>query len=196
MIENEKAKLTIEVPPELEYFATVSDSIWKILKKYRNVILINRAIVKSNPVFLQSKKTGNRFAKFTADFESPLPWSRRIGIPPDKCGDVYTDCFAFENKKGSPGGFILENIRKGCLISGFAVMKSGKKPVKKENDQYRANWVYGDYIYLNLRDVIVDREAPAEKRQNPYGDYSPSSPYYRDYSDYQKVDDDEIKFNI
>lgn len=192
----ENNSIQVEIPQDCEYFASISDDIWKLLKRYHNVLLVREAFVKSDPVFLHSKKTGNSFAKFTIELESPIPWEKKRQMKQEERGDVYIDTFAFENKKNSPGGFILKNIRKGCLISGIAVLRSGKKPVKHESDQYRANWVYGDYVYINIRDVKIDREAPEYRKSSPYKGDDKVLPYYRDYSDYYNVSDEDIRFDL
>lgn len=183
-------------PKTSDYFDETFDAAKKLARSYHAVILINGAIVKSNPIFLWSKKTKNRFAKFTIELRSAMPWDKIKDLPPDKRGDVYLDCLAFENKRDAPGRYILDNIRAGAVISGIAVIKSGHKPVKKEGDEYRANWVYGDYIYLNIRDIKIDRDAPAEKIRSPYKDEVKFSPYYRDISENQTVNDEDIVFNI
>lgn len=181
---------------EVDYFEENSSLIKNLLRRYHNVVLVERAIVKSDPVFLQSKKTKNRFAKFTIELDSPLPWEKKRELPPEKRGDVFVDCLAFENKKNMPGAFVLENIRKGALISGVAIMKSGRKPVKHEGDEYRANWVYGDYIYLSIHGVKIDCEPPAEKPVSPYKKDVRFSPYYQKTSEKQTVTDEDIIFNI
>lgn len=165
------------------------------MHKYHAVVLISEARVKSDPVFLWSRKTKNRFAKFTIELRSPMPWEKIKDLPPEQRGDVYLDCMAFETKNG-PGRYVLENIRKDAIISGMAILKSGHKPVKNEGDEYRANWVYGDYIYLNVRDIRMDRCMPKDKPKSPYKEDVKYSPYYRTVSESQAVTDDDIIFNI
>lgn len=196
MEQEEKKHITIEIPPDFEYFAAKQDSIWSLLKRYHHIMLVDKAEVKSDPVYLSSKRTGNSFCKFTVKLESPMPWHKKRELPIEQRGDVFIDCFAFESKKNSPGGFILDNIRKGALISGIAILRSGKKPVKHENDEYRANWVYGDYVYINIKDIKVDREAREKRTPNPYSGQSAFSPFYQDYSRYEEVSDDDIRFDI
>lgn len=179
-----------------DYLNDIFEASKKLARSYHAVVLINGAIVKSDPIFLWSKKTKNRFAKFTIELRSAMPWDKIKNLPPEQRGDVYLDCLAFENKRNAPGKYILENIRKGAVISGVAVIKSGHKPVKKEGDEYRANWVYGDYIYLNIRDIKIDREAPIEKTKSPYKENVKYSPYYRPVSENQTVSDEDIVFNI
>lgn len=191
--------IQVDVPAEFEYVFNGSASIWSFLKRSHNVLIFYDAIVKSDPVFLQSKKTGNNFAKFTAMLRSALPWEQAKLLPPEQRGNVYVDCLAFEGKRNAPGEFILTNIRKGCFISGFAVLRSGRKPVKHENDEFRANWVYGDYIYANIKEVKITKEAE-EKKRNPYKDKK----YFSDYPRFDKrvksfdqyVTDDDLIFDI
>lgn len=196
MGEEKRDQVTLSIPKDLEYFASISNRAWTLLKKYHNVLLFRGAIVKSDPVFLHSKQTGNDFAKFTVMFDSPFPWRKKKFIEHEKRGDVYVDCFAYENKRKSPGDFILQNICKGAVISGCAVLKSGRKPVKGENDEYRANWVYGDYVYINVFEVTVDRIIPMRGSNNPYNDVKSFSPYYSNYGKSSEIKDDEIIFNL
>lgn len=196
MQNNKKIFTKVEIPDDLEYFAENSQTIWKYLRKYHNVLLLYGAIVKSDPVFLKSKKTGNSFAKFTIELESPVPWIQKKELPLEQRGDVYVDCFAFENKKDSPGEFILNNIKKGCIISGIAILKSGKKPVKEKGDEYRSNWVYGDYVYMGIQSVKVDREATYVRKESPYKGRGPIYPYYDSFADYKSISEDDIKFNL
>lgn len=193
----ENKTIQIEIPADLEYFYSYSDDIWKILKRYHNVAFFYEAKVKSNPTFLNSDTTGNAFAKFTLMFRSPLPFEKRKAEKNN--GDVYIDCMAFENKKNSPGGFILQNLKKGCLVSGISVLRSGQKPVKHENDEFRANWVYGDYLYINIREIKIDKEAK-EERFNPYKDrkFFSDNPDFCRYnkSKDQYVTDDDLIFDI
>lgn len=192
---NQAKNDTLDTQAGIDYFDGVSNLANKLRNKYHAVVLIKGAKVMSDPVFLQSKRTKNRFAKFTIELESPLPWIKRRELPPEKRGDVFVDCLAFENKKDAPGAFILQNIRKGAIISGVAIMKSGHKPVKNEGDEYRANWVYGDYIYLNIYDVKIDREAPLDRPESPYKKDVQFSPYYNSPSK-EQVADEDIIFNL
>lgn len=184
-----------DVQAKPNYFDGVSDLANKLRNKYHAVVLIKGAKVVSDPVFLQSKRTTNKFAKFTIEFESPIPWIMKKDLPSEQRGDVFVDCLAFENKKDAPGAFVLQNIRKGAIISCVAIMKSGHKPVKNEGDEYRANWVYGDYIYLNIYDVKIDREAPPDKPNSPYKNDIGFSPYYKSPTK-EQVADEDIIFNL
>lgn len=192
---NQTKNDTLDTQAGIDYFDGVSNLANKLRNKYHAVVLINGAKVVSDPVFLQSKRTKNRFAKFTIELESPLPWIMKKDLPSEKRGDVFVDCLAFENKKDAPGAFVLQNIRKGAIISGVAIMKSGHKPVKNEGDEYRANWVYGDYIYLNIYDVKIDREASPDKPNSPYKNGIGFSPYYK-FPAKEQVADEDIIFNL
>lgn len=192
---NQAKNDTLDTQAEIGYFDRVSNLTNKLRDKYHAVVLINGAKVVSDPVFLQSKRTKNRFAKFTIELESPLPWIMKRDLPQEKRGDVFIDCLAFENKKDAPGAFVLLNIRKGAIISGVAIMKSGHKPVKNEGDEYRANWVYGDYIYLNIYDVKIDREPPPNRPDSPYKKDVGFSPYYKSPTK-EQVADEDIIFNL
>lgn len=192
---NQAKNDVLDTQAEIGYFDRVSNIANKLRNKYHAVVLINGAKVVSDPVFLQSKRTKNSFAKFTIELESPLPWIKKKDLPSEKRGDVFVDCLAFENKKDAPGAFVLQNIRKGAIISGVAIMKSGHKPVKNEGDEYRANWVYGDYIYLNIYDVKIDREAPPDKPNSPYKNDIGLSPYYKSPAK-EQVADEDIIFNL
>lgn len=194
----EKKFIQVDVPAEFEYIFTGNDYIWRYLKKNHNVLIFHEAIVKSNPVFLQSKQTGNNFAKFTAMLRSALPWEKAKNFSPEQRGNVYVDCLAFEGKRNSPGGFILQNLRKGCYVSGYAVMRSGRKPVKHENDAFRSNWVYGDYLYANIKDIKIDRE-PKERKENPYNgsEFFIGDPRFNSQKSLdQYVTDDDLIFDI
>lgn len=192
---NQTKNDTLDTRAEIDYFDGVSVLANKLRNKYHAVVLIKGAKVVSDPVFLQSKRTKNRFAKFTIELESPLPWIMKKDLPSEKRGDVFVDCLAFENKKDAPGAFVLQNIRKGAIISGVAIMKSGHKPVKNEGDEYRANWVYGDYIYLNIYDVKIDREALLDRPNSPYKNDVGFSPYYK-FPAKEEVADEDIIFNF
>lgn len=196
MVENstKKTMMSIEVSPGFEFFIEHWDTIEKLLRKYHNSTLFWNALVKSDPIYLTSKKTKNRFAKCTVEFESPLPWVMRKDKKPEECGDVYIDTMTFK-KRGAPGVFVLESVQKGARISGIAILKSGRKPVRHEGDEYRANWVYGDYVYVNVYEVRLDRAA-VEEIKSPYKEQNNYSAYNRPISSGQTVTDDDIIFNM
>lgn len=186
---------TTELNPEVDYFQQIFEKYRKLLKKYHQVVLFDGAIVKTDPIFLYSNKTKNRFVKCTLEFMSPLSWIKRRDKPKEEWGDVYIDSMSFE-EKNAPGGFVLENIRRGAVISGFAVMKSGQKPVISETEGYRVNWIYGDYIYINIYDLRIDKYIEPGKRESPYKKPARYSPYKKMIADNQQVSDDDIVFNI
>lgn len=188
--------LSVEVKSGFEFFIEHWARIEKLMGKYHDVLLFKNALVKSDPIFLSSKKTKNRFAKCTVEFESPLPWIMRQGKKPEECGDVYIDSMTFENKRNIPGAFMLEKIQKGALISGIAILKSGHKPVRNEGDEYRANWVYGDYVYTCIYEVKLEREAPKESTTSPYKEDDKYSSYYHSIPESQKVSDEDIRFDL
>lgn len=181
--------------PEIDYFEQEFVKYRKLLSKYHQVVLFEDAIVKTDPVFLVSEAIKKSYIKFTLDFMSPLPWFKRKDLPESRWGDVYMDCMVYD-KKNAPGGFVLENIRRGAVISGFAVLKPGEKPMKKEGEGYRSNWVYGDYTFIVIYDVRIERPADPPKKKSPYKSEIEYSPYYKELSDGQTVSDEDIIFNF
>lgn len=132
--------------------------------------------VRSGPVFLGSKKTGNKFVKFTISISNDIPWSVRKKIIEERgtsqdsdFGEVFIDCMAFQDKyERTPSNYILEKVKIGDIVSGTGRICSGKKPVFSEEEGYRPDWVYGDYLYCKVFELRIERYADP-KKWNPYG---------------------------
>lgn len=163
-------------------------------------------IVRSEPIFCSSAKTGNSFAKFTIRNDPKYTWyvikKLRESNETDerRWGQVYIDCFAAVYKNGeSPGKYALENVHKGDIIKASGVIRSGRKPVKEEGDRFRANWVYGDYLYVNVKKLEVTKKAK-ERENKRYKDKK----FFSDYPNFhnniksldQYVSDDDLIFDI
>lgn len=169
-------------------------------------------LVKTNPIMLYSKKTGNTFVKFTVRNDpdnarfliKKIKSEGRVGDGPINYGQSYIDCFLeYKEKDGNTAKYALENVHKGDVIKAVGAIRSGRKPVKEEGDKFRANWVYGDYLYVNVKKIEVIKKAE-ERKVNPYRENSEfeKSRYYGRYrynqvkSYDQYVSDDELIFDI
>ena len=117
--------------------------------------------VRSEPILCSSKKTGNSFVKFTIRNDPTLNWwkmqriKERWAQGERNYGQAYIDCFVtYRGRENNLGKYALENVHKGCLIRACGSIRSGRKPIKEEGDPYRAIWVYGDYLYVNINKEI------------------------------------------
>ncbi len=162
--------------------------------------------VKTEPIFLTSKSTGNSFVKFTVCIDGDMPYAaqKELEAKGEKSesnwGQVYIDCLSFvSNRKNKPGGYVLANVHRGDIISAKGRICSGRKPVKEENDQYRANWVYGDYLYARIETIQVILRNKY-KTQNPYNNDDTEKKKIKYHNQVksadQYVDEDDLKFNI
>lgn len=161
--------------------------------------------VRSEPVLLTAQRNGQQFVKFTIRNDPDFKWFIIQRIKRNKetgekhYGEVYLDCFCIlYETKDSPGKYAIENVHKGDTIKAVGKLRSGRRPVKEKTDQFRANWVYGDYLYVNIKELEVTKKAPP-KTENPYkktyfSDY-PSFPNQMKSAD-QYVSDDDLIFDI
>lgn len=163
-------------------------------------------VVKSEPILCSSKQTGNSFVKFTIRNDPKYTWyvikklKECNETNERRWGQVYIDCFAHLYKNGeSPGKYVLENVHKYDTIKASGAIRSGRKPVKEEGDQFRANWVYGDYLYVNVKQIEVTKKG-IQKKTSRYEDKK----FFSDYPNFhnqiksfdQYVTDDDLIFDI
>lgn len=168
-------------------------------------------LVRTSPILLNSQRTGDTFVKFTIRNDpdhakfivQKIYREGRDKEGPLNYGQVYIDCLLrYKDKNGNVARYALENVHKGDVIRAVGAIRSGKKPVKEEGDQFRANWVYGDYLFVKVKQLEIIKRAE-ERRKNPYSrEREYKGPNY-EWSYYkgvksadQYVSDDDIIFDI
>lgn len=159
-------------------------------------------LVKSDPVYIESEKEMYKdkgFCKFTIVNESDIPWRIKKDLPKERRGDVYIDCLASTHRGIKPGNYALEHVHSGDVVSIVGRIVASKHRVKEPGEGLRLDWVYGDYLCINVDEVRIER-TKAERSRRIKSSYSENVYVLEDKEDKSEerneIKDEELTFNL